>query len=546
MLAFLHAAGGIAILLFGVRFLRKGLDRMVGERLDVWLGRVTDGPARAAAAGAAIGVVVPSSTSLSLLAVSFVRDGRLMLHSAMALVLGAFVGITVPVHLVAFNIFRHAPILALVGVLLFQGTRRTASRALGQVLLGVSFLFLGVTVVSNVVAGMADNKDVLTLLELVAGYPWLVALAGAGLTVLAQSSTATITVLLALGLTDPRLMSDQIGIPFVAGANVGLAVTLLMAGWRQPMARRLGLGVLMCRLAGAVVVLLLLAPIVRGMDAVGGTVAARIAGAHTAFNALVALGAIPLVGLVAALTRRIVPDDDARPEDQGPQFLNQQWPDDPAVALAQSKREIGVMSATVTRMLTESWEAIKTGDESMIRRIRAQDDRVDRLNREIKRFLTRQVADDLPPELERGRARQLRFLSDLETVGDVIDRNLVEVATKRLRKGVRFSEEGWQDLKSFYEATRATLELAAAVFVAESADLAHKLLNHKARVRDLEISLREKHFERLQSGHQESFETTDLHLEILSQFKHINHLMAGVAYTVLEHRQSPEAARAAG
>jgi Na+/phosphate symporter len=88
---------------------------------------------------------------------------------------------------------------------------------------------------------------------------------------------------------------------------------------------------------------------------------------------------------------------------------------------------------------------------------------------------------------------------------------------------VRFSEAGWQDLKGFYEATRATLELAAAVFVAESPDLAHKLLSHKARVRDFEIELREKHFERLQSGHQESFETTDLHLEILSQYKHINH-----------------------
>ncbi|MBX3379432.1 MAG: Na/Pi cotransporter family protein [Phycisphaeraceae bacterium] len=532
MVEILHAAGGIALLLFAIRFLRKGLDRLVGQRLDLWVGRVTQSAPKAAAAGTLIGTVVPSSTSLSLLTVSLVRDGELALHRAMALLLGAFVGITLTVHLIAFNIFHQAPILALVGVVLFQGTSRDKLRAFGQIILAVAFLFFGVQVISDATTIIATAKEVPQLVEMAATSPLVLVLLGMALTVAAQSSTATIAVLVTLGLTSDRLMSDGVALPFVVGANMGLCVTLMIAGWKQIESRRLGIGVTICRGVLAAVIIYLLPIPVQWMEKLPFSLAARIAVVHTLFNAIAVIVSLPFLVWVAQLATFMT--GSAGNAGKSAALRTSRWPNEPAVALSQSKREIGLVTREIVDMLEEAWEALKSGDEQVFKQIRVRDDQVDRLDRQIKKYLTTTMGDDLPGELDKARDRQLRFLTDLETIGDVIDRNLVTAAIKKSKKGVRFSEEGWDELKDYFRGTTATLELASAVFVSDSPDMARKLLEHKTRMRDHEISLREKHYDRLQKGSQQSLETTDLHLEILSQLKHINHVVCGVAYGVLQ------------
>jgi len=532
MVVFLHAAGGIALLLFAIRFLRKGLDRLVGERLDIWIGRVTGNAAKASMAGALIGTVVPSSTSVSFLTVALVRDGELQLHRAMALLLGAFVGITLTVHLIAFNIFHQAPILALVGVILFQGTSREKPRAVGQIILAIAFLFFGVEVISEAAKEMAASKQVPQLLEMAATSPMVLVLLGMALTVAAQSSTATIAVLVALGLTDDRLMSDSVALPFVVGANLGLCATLLMAGWKQIDSRRLGIGVTICRgLLAAVIIYLLPIP-VQWMEKLPFSLAARIATVHTLFNVIAVVASLPFLVWIARFSTYLT--GSAGMAGGSAALRTSRWPNEPAIALSQSKREIGLVTREIVDMLEEAWEALKSGDEQVFKQIRVRDDQVDRLDREIKKYLTTTMGDGLPAELDKARDRQLRFLTDLETIGDVIDRNILSAAIKKAKKGVRFSEEGWEELKDYFRGTTATLELASAVFVSDSADMARKLLEHKTRMRDHEIALREKHYDRLQKGSQQSLETTDLHLEILSQLKHINHVVCGVAYGVLQ------------
>jgi phosphate:Na+ symporter len=532
MVVFLHAAGGIALLLFAIRFLRKGLDRLVGDRLEIWLGRVTGNAAKASVAGALIGTVVPSSTSVSLLTVALVRDGELALHRAMALLLGAFVGITLTVHLIAFDIFHQAPILALVGVILFQGTSREKPRAIGQIILAIAFLFFGVAVISDAAKQMAASKQIPQLLEMAATSPMVLVLLGMALTVAAQSSTATIAVLVALGLTDERLMSDSVALPFVVGANLGLCATLLMAGWKQIDSRRLGIGVTICRGVLAAVIIYLLPIPVQWMEQLPFSLAARIATVHTLFNVVAVVASLPFLVWVARFSTYLT--GSAGPVGGTAALRTSRWPNEPAIALSQSKREIGLVTREIVDMLEEAWEALKSGDEQVFKQIRVRDDQVDRLDREIKKYLTTTLGDDLPAELDKARDRQLRFLTDLETIGDVIDRNILSAAIKKSKKGVRFSEEGWEELKVYFRGTTATLELASAVFVSDSPEMARKLLEHKTRMRDHEIALREKHYDRLQKGSQQSLETTDLHLEILSQLKHINHVVCGVAYGVLQ------------
>ncbi|MBS0187966.1 MAG: Na/Pi cotransporter family protein [Planctomycetes bacterium] len=544
MVEFLHAAGGIALLLFAMRFLRKGLDRLVGERIDVWVGRVTGNAVRAALAGCAIGTVVPSSTSVSLLSITLVREGELPLTRALALTLGAFVGTTITVHLVAFDIFHQAPLLALLGVILFQGTSRDKLRAVGQIILSLAFLFMGVGIISDSTKALAAAKEIPMLLDMAADHPAILVVLGATLTVAAQSSTAIISVVVALGLTDARLMSDSVALPLVVGANLGLCITLLLAGWRQTDSRRLAVGVAIVRVALAAAIILSLPIPVLWMQKIPVALAERIAIAHTAFNLAAVILALPFLTPLSRLATLAAGSEPMQGTSVA--LRTSRWPNEPAIALSQSKREIGLVTREIVDMLEEAWEALKSGDEQMFKHIRGRDDQVDRLDRQIKKYLTMTMGDGLPEELDKARDRQLRFLTDLETIGDVIDRNLVGAAAKKAKKGVRFSEEGWEELKDYFRGTTATLELASAVFVSDSPEMARKLLEHKTRMRDHEIALREKHYDRLQKGSQQSLETTDLHLEILSQLKHINHVVCGVAYGVLQSssmaapEQSPE------
>ncbi|MFO0859272.1 MAG: Na/Pi cotransporter family protein [Phycisphaerales bacterium] len=544
MVEFLHAAGGIALLLFAMRFLRKGLDRLVGERIDIWVGRVTGNAVRAALAGCAIGTVVPSSTSVSLLSITLVREGELPLTRALALTLGAFVGTTITVHLVAFDIFHQAPLLALLGVILFQGTSRDKLRAVGQIILSLAFLFMGVGIISDSTKALAAAKEIPMLLDMAADHPAILVVLGATLTVAAQSSTAIISVVVALGLTDARLMSDSVALPLVVGANLGLCITLLLAGWRQTDSRRLAVGVAIVRVALAAAIILSLPIPVLWMQKIPVALAERIAIAHTAFNLAAVILALPFLTPLSRLATLAAGSEPMQGTSVA--LRTSRWPNEPAIALSQSKREIGLVTREIVDMLEEAWEALKSGDEQMFKHIRGRDDQVDRLDRQIKKYLTMTMGDGLPEELDKARDRQLRFLTDLETIGDVIDRNLVGAAAKKAKKGVRFSEEGWEELKDYFRGTTATLELASAVFVSDSPEMARKLLEHKTRMRDHEIALREKHYDRLQKGSQQSLETTDLHLEILSQLKHINHVVCGVAYGVLQSssmaapEQSPE------
>ena len=337
-------------------------------------------------------------------------------------------------------------------------------------------------------------------------------------------------------------MSDSVALPFVVGANLGLCATLLIAGWKQIESRRLGIGVTICRGLLAVVIIYLLPIPVQWMEKIPYSLAARIAIVHTTFNVIAVIVSLPFLIWVAQFVTYLTGSAGTLGGTNA--LRTSRWPNEPAIALSQSKREIGLVTREIVDMLEEAWEALKSGDEQMCKHIRGRDDHVDRLDRQIKKYLTATMGDDLPEELDKARDRQLRFLTDLETIGDVIDRNLVSAAIKKAKKGLRFSEEGWEELKVYFRGTTATLELASAVFVSDSPEMARKLLEHKTRMRDHEIALREKHYDRLQKGTQQSMETTDLHLEILSQLKHINHVVCGVAYGVLQNASDAAASAA--
>jgi phosphate:Na+ symporter len=531
----LSVLGGVALILFGVRFLRKGLDRVVGPRLPIWVGRLTGGVFRTAATGLVMGALAPSTSTHGLLTVSFVRQGLIGIRRAIVMIMGAYVGATIMVHIVAADLAHYVPIGLLVGIMLYQGTKSASTRGTGQVVMAICFVLLGVSFISEAAAPASHSADLQELAELASGYPWLAALLAAILTAMLQSSTAALSVVIALALADSSTVTSELVVSYVIGVNVGIAVIALIAGWGEISARRFSIGALLCRLVVATVLLVLLGRAMVWFEWLPGTLAQQIALSHTAFNA----GALVLAMMISAPLQWLVIKA-VRPirENNGdaivPKAIDKRWADDPNMAFAQTKHEIGLAVRVTSEMLRDAWSALESRDQMELWNIRKRDDTVDTLERFVKKFLTRQLTNELGPQEVKRRLLQLRFVGDLETIADVVDKRICDAGIRASQRGVRFSDSGWAELRELYESVCEMVDLAGAAFMEESPEMARRLLAMKDEVRDQELEFRERHYARLQDGLQEAFDTTGLHLELMSQLKHIAHVAAGVAYGVLQ------------
>jgi phosphate:Na+ symporter len=540
MLTLLTSAGGVALLLFGVRYLRKGLDRLFGQRLGVWMSRMAATRFSAFLAGLGVSIITPSSTTVSLLAVHAVKAGRLSTRQTLSIMLGANIGLTAMVQLIALDVYQLAPVLILVGVILFQFMRAARARGIGQVILAVGFLLLAMNVISDAAHGHSQvaNDDMMKLVEIAERYPFVLFVLATVLTILLQSSTATIGLI--IGLSTAGQLTLGTVVPIVLGANVGMAITTLIVGFSEINARRLAFANLFIKALAAIVLLFAFAVLRERIPALSADrLPLMIAQLHTGYNVLLALVGLPLVGVVSNMIERVVPEPAASMRRGfGPKFVHTGPIDSTAVAMGLSLREILHMAEIIRDMLHDAWLAMKTNDESRARAVGERDDMVDELDEAVKSFLTRLVRAELDQHEADEQLRQLRYLNELETIGDIIDKNVVELVVKKIRNGSKFSDEGQRELDDYFNKIAENLELAITAFATRDRRLAQKLLRHKERINQYEQDLRDRHFRRLNEGLAESHETSAIHLDLLTHLKRINSALTRVAYAILQDAQS--------
>lgn len=544
MLTLLTIAGGVALILFGVRFLRKGLDRLFGTRLGQIMQRAANRPVKAFFTGLGVSILAPSSTTISVLAVNTVQSGHLTPRQTLAVMFGADIGLTAMVLLISLRLDSYAPLLALVGVLLFQFTRSTRSRGIGQVLVSLSFIFLGIGTIKQAVAGIESNGDLTQIITIAEHYPWALALVAALMAVALQSSTATIG--LVLGLSAADRVSLPAAVAVVCGANVGIAITTLVVGWSKVESRRLALGNLLAKGAVAGLMLEGLHWVVLTLDHVPAPLSQRIALSHTGFNVLVALLGLPLIVPLSRLVEALAPKPPATEDSTfGPRYINGHSVDSAALALGMSMREIMHVGEIVRAMLDDLWTAVRTNNAELARKVSRRDDQVDLLDQAIKKFLTTAVILEGDADDAAEQTRQLRYLNELETIGDIIDKNLCDLAQKKVRLNITFTAQGADELEDFFAKVRENLLIADTAFTSRDRELAQKLLTHKEFIREYDRALRDRHFARLKSGEARAYESSAIHLDLLTHLKRINSHVTHVAYAILlENPQTPPGPRA--
>jgi len=536
LLSCFNFLAGIALMLLGIRNLRVGSDRAFGAKLRRWMRTATKGNTRAMVAGFFVSVLLPSTTAVSLLAVEAIDAGYVTLPHMLALMLGANIGFTVTVQLLAFKFYIFNAIFIVTGAPLYLFNQRQSTRGLGQVLLGIGFLLLSIGVLTDAVAPWKDSSELRQVLQLLENHLWWLVGFTVLLTVVLQSPTSVIGI--AMALCAQQVLTLNAAVAMVVGANVGVAVTGLIAGYARTETRRMAIGNLLFKLAGAAVctpILVLLIQALKPFSPSGDS--QIIANAHLLFNVALTVVFLPMVAVAAGLLEKFVPERASATGEFGPRYLDQSALASPALALGQATREILHMGDVVREMLHDAYRCFHESDETQCEKVQKEDDRIDLLNNAIKAYITRVSERELNPDESRREVALLTFATELETIGDIVDKNLVDLARKKITSHVDFSKEGAVELDGFFQKVLENFDIAISAFASQDKTLANQLLERKREVNELERDLRNRHFQRLRDGLPESFETSAIHLDVLTNLKAINSHLTAVAYPILENGQ---------
>ena len=530
----LDLMGGVALLLWGLHMVLSGVLRAFGPDLRRFLGKALGNRFSAFGAGLGLTALLQSSTATGLMTASLAADGVVSLVPALAIMLGANVGTTLIVQVLSFNISAVAPVLFIIGLVTFRAGGGSLTKALGRVAIGLGLTLLALHILLDTLAPAEQAPAVQALLAAVTTDPVLCVIIAAALTWAAHSSVAV--VLLVMSLAYSQFVTEPAALALVLGANLGSAINpLLEAGVRgDPASRRLPVGNMLNRLVGVLIALPFLGPIARELAALQPDAAKMTAEFHMLFNVALALIFIGLLDPVAWLLVRLLPEKKQMADASVPRYLDEAALENPPLALANAARETLRMGDTVEAMLREVMAALMTNDRKLASDVSRLDNVADRLNEAIKLYITKLTRDSLDEREGRRAMEIVSFTINLEHIGDIIDKNLCELAGKKIKRRYQFSTEGAAELTAFHKRVVESLQSAFGIFMTGDVEAAKKLLREKAELRKAELEAADRHFERLREGRPESLETTSLHLDILADLKRIHSHICSVAYPVLE------------
>jgi phosphate:Na+ symporter len=523
----------VALLLWGLRMVRTGVARGFGARLRQLLGRSIRNRFGALLAGLGVTALLQSSTATALIASSFTARGFMGTATALAIMLGADIGTTLVAQALSLPIGWVGSLALLGGVVLFSTGKVTIWRDVGRIAVGLGLMLLALRLIVSTSSVLRESVALHEILGLVANDMLLAIVFAAALTWLAHSSLATVLLVMSLaaaGVVDPRG-----ALLLVLGANLGGALPAVIASFNEgPEARRVTFGNAAFKAAGTLLALPLLPLAEAWLITLDSDPARLVVNFHTAFNLGLAAVFIFLTDLVAKLATRLLPPAAHEDDPLRPRYLDRQSMETPSVALAAASRETLHMGDIIEEMLRKSMTALLTDDRKLVAEVTRMDNAVDRLHEAIKLYVTELTRESLDDSEARRATDILSFTTNLEHIGDIIDKNLMELAAKKIKNRRRFSDQGARELESLHRRVLENLRLGLGIFISGDVKIARQLLDEKVRVRDAERAAAESHLARLREGRIESIDSSSLHLDVLRDLKRIHSHICSVAYPILE------------
>ncbi|MDZ7867449.1 Na/Pi cotransporter family protein [Acidovorax sp.] len=531
----LNLLAAVALLIWGTHLVRTGILRVFGANLRQLIAHSVSTRITAVLSGIGVTALVQSSTATALIVSSFVGQGLVNLPAALAVMLGADIGTSVMAVVFSMDLSWLSPLFIFVGVVLFITRKDTAAGRVGRVLIGLGLMLLALRLITESTTVLTQSPTVRTLLGALTSDLLLEIFTGAVLAVVAYSSLAT--VLLTATLAGSGGIPVDVALGLVLGANLGsglLAVLTTMKANVQT--RQVPLGNLFFKVIGVAIMTPLTGLWLQHVRPHVPDTATLVVLFHLAFNVVVGIVCIGLTGTVARAVQRLLPPPDAQASSAGtrPRHLDPSALATPSLAISCAAREALHQADVVESMMIGLHTVIRTDDLKLAQDLRKLDDEVDGLYSAIKYYLTKISREALDEREGRRWADIISFTINMEQIGDIIERVLIDIEDKKIKKGRHFSEAGMEEINELHARLLDNLRLAMSVFLNGNVRDAQKLLEEKARFRDLERAYSATHLVRLSDNTVQSIETSSLHIDLISELKRINSLLCSVAYPILE------------
>jgi phosphate:Na+ symporter len=534
LLILLNFLASVALLVWGTHIVRTGVLRVYGANLRRVLSKSVSNRGSAFLAGLGVTSLLQSSSATALITSSFVSQNLLGLAAALAIMLGADVGTALMAQLFSLDLSWLSPLLIFFGVVLFLPKRNSVVGQLGRVGIGLGLMLLALQLVMAATHPITQAQGVRVIFSTLSGDPVLDMLIGAVFTVMSFSSLAV--VLLTATLAANNVVSVQVALCLVLGANLGSGLLAFLVNARSPGAgRQVAFGNLLFKIAGCVIFTLSLPWALELLARLDTDVRRQVLHYHVAFNVAIALVFLGLTDRVGALVQRLLPEArDPVVAQAEPRFLDNAAIPTPALALANAAREVLRMGDTIEQMLNGFLDVIQTNDAEKVGKIIRLDDDVDRLYTAVKLYLTQISREALDERDSRRWAEIISLTINLEHVGDIIERIVMEIRDKKIAHRLSFSDAGMQEITQLHEKLVANLRLGLSVFLNGDLKSAQSLLAEKEAFSRLERAFHDTHLDRLAGQSVQSIETSSLHLDIISDMRRINSFFCSTAYPILE------------
>mgnify|MGYP000876397307 CR=1 FL=1 len=544
VMLFVGLLGGLALFFMGISQMSIGIKHGIADKLRVLLLRMSKNKYVATFFGALVTVITQSSSATTVMLVGFVQSGLLKFQQTIGMILGAAIGTTITVQLISFKLADYSLLIVAVGFALMVFSKKIAFKSAGEAMLGFGILFYGMHLMSGSMAPLKTYDPFLQIIEQIQ-QPLIGVLVATLFTAIIQSSAAFIGIVLTLATQG--LITLEGSIPLLMGANLGTAVTGIIASFSSGReAKKVAMAYTVFKFIGILLLYWLIQPfsdLVRfftpdSIDSLQGgevvNLSRQIANAHTIYNVLLALVVLPFTNYFARIVDFVMP---IFPEEKVKfkiKHIDENLLNTPSVAIGLARQELVDMAHLVKEMLDHSLEPFTEKNLKNLDHIRESEEHVNFLRDNINEYLLKITRKDIAKS-QIDEVFQVMFTSkELEQIGDLISKNLLDRAQWWVGSGFDFSDDGKNELLEYHRLTQKQLKRAIEVLENLDIVIARKQLKKYNHFKELGLELERSHFERLKKDVGKSVESSKTHLELVSVFRTIGSHANNIARIVLE------------
>lgn len=518
------------MLLWGLQMVREGMMRAFGAKLRTFLTYSTSNRVKSFSAGILFTMVLQSSTATTLIVSSFLASGLITLPAAIAVILGADTGTTIVAQILTFDTTWLSSVLLLVGYIVYQLRERKAQfKHIGHVLIGLGLMLMALMLVKISSAPLRESELFPLLLGPLENDLFMPILIAGLITWMFHSSLAMVLLIASLPLP------LGLGFMMVLGANIGGVLPSLFATLKnKENSFRLPLANLLVRICGVIAAVAAMPFILPFFDGLLWSRPQLIISFHMAFNVILGLAFLPFCKQLASVVERVGKKRTSEKSAGDPLYLDPNDLEVPTIALSNASREVLRMADKLEDLLFNVYQLFRTNNSALLVGVREMDDVIDDLYKAIKNYLAKIGTKGLDEKDADRHMLIMSYATSLEHSGDIVDRSIIHMAKKKMEKHKVFSDEGFKEIRAFFESTLDSLKLSRNVFMTEDPDLARRLFVVKGDFKRDERESSARHMRRLADGVPETLSTSSMHTDIIRDLVRIQSLITSVSYPILE------------